>query len=268
MEAGRRRGLTAAGLMAAALLLALAGDAAGPRGGAAAVTANGQPAFTTSQAPGGASTAGKKVIALTFDDGPGPFTPAVLSALEQSRVPATFFEIGDEVARNPQIARMVVAAGYPVEDHTWSHPDLTAIPVPAVASQIDMTQAEIRAVTGTTPECVRPPYDAWNGAVLNQVAVPGSDDHELLGRPQGLDAPRRPDDRRPGRRRRVPRCGGRHARCRRRPLPDRGRAAADHLPAQGHGVLVRPHLRASARFRTPGDARPMRSATPLLRVPR
>ncbi len=173
MEARCRRGLTATALMAAALLVVVAGAAAGPLGAAAAVTANGQPAFTTSQAPGGAATAGKRVIALTFDDGPGPFTPAVLSALAQSRVPATFFEIGDEVARNPQIARMVVAAGYPVEDHTWSHPDLTTIPVPAVASQIDMTQAEVRDVTGTTPECVRPPYDAWNGAVLNQVASRG-----------------------------------------------------------------------------------------------
>jgi peptidoglycan/xylan/chitin deacetylase (PgdA/CDA1 family) len=152
MEAGRPRTMTAAALVAAALVLAAAGDATGPRGTAAAATPNGQPAFTTSQAPGGGATAGKKVIALTFDDGPGPFTPAVLSVLEQSRVPATFFEIGDEVARNPQIARMVVSAGYPVENHTWSHPDLTAIPVPAVASQIDMTQAEIRAATGTTPE--------------------------------------------------------------------------------------------------------------------
>ena len=173
MEAVSTRRLRAAGLMAAVLLLVTAGAAAVPLGAAAAGAADGQPAFTTSQAPGGAATAGKKVIALTFDDGPGPFTPAVLSVLEQSRVPATFFEIGDEVVRYPQIARLVVAAGYPVEDHTWSHPDLTTIPVSGVASQIDMTQTEIRAVTGTTPACVRPPYDAWNSAVLSQVASRG-----------------------------------------------------------------------------------------------
>jgi len=149
----------------------LAGSAAWVPG--ATATANGQPAFTTSQAPGGAATAGKKVIALTFDDGPGPFTPAVLSALERSHVPATFFEIGDEVARYPQDAQMVVAAGYPVEDHTWSHPDLTTLPPSGVAAQVDMTQAEIQAVTGTTPTCVRPPYDAWNSTVLDQIAVRG-----------------------------------------------------------------------------------------------
>ena len=157
MEAGRRHRFMAAGFMVAVVLLAATGDAAGSRGAAAAGPANGQPAFTTSQAPGGAATAGKKVIALTFDDGPGPYTPAVLSVLEQYRVPATFFEIGDEVASYPQFARMVVAAGYPVENHTWSHPDLATLPASGVASQIDMTQAEIRAVTGTTPVMRAPP---------------------------------------------------------------------------------------------------------------
>ncbi len=132
-----------------------------------------QPAFTTVQAPGGAATAGRRVIALTFDDGPGPYTPAVLSVLEQYRVPATFFEVGEEVARYPQDARLVSAAGYPVENHTWSHPDLSTLPPSGVAAQIDMAQSEIRAVTGTTPDCLRPPYDAWNAGVLGAVAARG-----------------------------------------------------------------------------------------------
>ena len=139
----------------------------------AGATSSAQVAFTTSQAPGGAATAGQRVVALTFDDGPGPFTPQVLSVLQRFEVPATFFEIGDEVARYPQYSRMVAAAGYPVEDHTWSHPDLSTLPTAAVDSQIDMTQAEIRTVTGTTPRCVRPPYDAWNPGVLSEIASRG-----------------------------------------------------------------------------------------------
>ncbi len=118
-------------------------------------------------------TAGQKVIALTFDDGPGSYTPQVLSVLERYEVPATFFEIGEEVAAYPQYSKMVAAAGYPVEDHTWSHPDLTTIPASSVAAQIDMTQTEIAAVTGTTPRCVRPPYDAWNPTVLSTIAARG-----------------------------------------------------------------------------------------------
>ena len=157
-----------AALGAVALLL-VTGPLVAPGAGAA----DGQPAFTTSEAPGGAATAGQKVVALTFDDGPGPYTPEVLSVLERYQVPATFFEIGEEVAAYPQYSKMVAAAGFPVEDHTWSHPDLSTLPASVVDSQIDMTQAEIHSVTGTTPQCVRPPYDAWNANVLGQIASRG-----------------------------------------------------------------------------------------------
>jgi len=132
-----------------------------------------QPAFYTSQAPGGLPTVGKKVIALTFDDGPGPYTPQVLSVLESYHVPATFFEIGENIVEYPQYTRMLAAAGYPVEDHTWTHPDLTTLPVSQFPYQIDQTQGEIRALTGETPTCVRPPYDAWNATVLDQIAQRG-----------------------------------------------------------------------------------------------
>ncbi len=158
------------GLGALTLLLLVNASVGVPGADAAS---SGQPAFYTWQAPGDAATAGQKVIALTFDDGPGPYTPQVLSMLEHYQVPATFFEIGEEVAAYPQYSKMVTAAGFPVEDHTWSHPDLTTIPASSVAAQIDMTQAEIQAVTGTTPQCVRPPYDAWNSTVLSTIAARG-----------------------------------------------------------------------------------------------
>jgi len=132
-----------------------------------------QPAFYTYQAPGGAATAGKRVIALTFDDGPGPYTPQVLSVLERYGVPATFFEVGEDVAAYPQYTQMVAATGDPVEDHTWSHPNLTTIPVSAFPYQIDQTQDLIGSLTGRTPACVRPPYDAWNTTVLDQIAQRG-----------------------------------------------------------------------------------------------
>ena len=166
MDAERIRAVMCAVLGVVAVLLA---GGAPEAGGASSA----QVAFTTSQAPDGAATAGHRVIALTFDDGPGPFTPQVLSVLERYQVPATFFEIGEEVARYPQYSKMVAAAGFPVEDHTWSHPDLTTLPASGVDSQVDMTQAEIRNVTGTTPQCVRPPYDVWNAGVLNQIASRG-----------------------------------------------------------------------------------------------
>ena len=91
--------------------------------------------------------------------------------LERYQVPATFFEIGEEVAHT-RSTRTVAAAGFPVENHTWSHPDLATLPASWVASQIDMTQAEIQAVTGDAT--VRAPaYDAWNAGVLGQIATVG-----------------------------------------------------------------------------------------------
>ena len=146
---------------------------AAPKAAVHAAAAGPQPAFYTYQAPGGAATLGQKVIALTFDDGPGPYTPQVLSVLERYHVAATFFEIGVEATKYPQYTRMVAAAGYPVEDHTWSHADLATIPVSQFPYEIDQTQAEIRSLTGRTPTCVRPPYDAWDATSLSQIAERG-----------------------------------------------------------------------------------------------
>jgi peptidoglycan/xylan/chitin deacetylase (PgdA/CDA1 family) len=167
----RQRGRTVSSILSLVVVSGLMG-AVGTR---AAVAAGGppQPAFYTYQAPGGASTAGERVIALTFDDGPGPYTPQVLSVLQQYHVPATFFEIGEHAAQYPQYTRLLSAAGDPVQDHTWSHPDLSTIAVSQFPYQIDQTQQEIYSLTGIQPTCVRPPYNAWNATVLQQLAQRG-----------------------------------------------------------------------------------------------
>jgi peptidoglycan/xylan/chitin deacetylase (PgdA/CDA1 family) len=64
-------------------------------------------------------------VVLTFDDGPWPTTPAVLKALADQCVRATFFPIGKHATYYPEILRQVAAAGETIGTHTWSHPDLT-----------------------------------------------------------------------------------------------------------------------------------------------
>jgi peptidoglycan/xylan/chitin deacetylase (PgdA/CDA1 family) len=64
-------------------------------------------------------------VVLTFDDGPWPTTPAVLKALADQCVHATFFPIGKHATYYPEILRQVAAAGHSVGSHTWSHADLT-----------------------------------------------------------------------------------------------------------------------------------------------
>ena len=80
-------------------------------------------------------------VVLTFDDGPWPQnTPAVLKALTDQCVKATFFEIGEHAIWHPEIAKMVAAAGMTIGSHTWSHKDLARNPY---ASDIEQAKQEI-----------------------------------------------------------------------------------------------------------------------------
>jgi peptidoglycan/xylan/chitin deacetylase (PgdA/CDA1 family) len=70
-----------------------------------------------------------KEVVLTFDDGPWPgSTEAVLKALTDECLKATFFEIGEHASWHPQITKQVIDAGMTVGTHTWSHKDLARIP--------------------------------------------------------------------------------------------------------------------------------------------
>jgi peptidoglycan/xylan/chitin deacetylase (PgdA/CDA1 family) len=82
-----------------------------------------------------------KEIVLTFDDGPWPEnTPAVLKALADNCLKATFFEIGEHATWHPEITKQVIAAGMTVGGHTWSHKDLARNPY---ASDLDLAKQEI-----------------------------------------------------------------------------------------------------------------------------
>jgi peptidoglycan/xylan/chitin deacetylase (PgdA/CDA1 family) len=82
-----------------------------------------------------------KEIVLTFDDGPWPEnTAAVLKALADNCLKATFFEIGEHATWHPEITKQVLAAGMTVGSHTWSHKDLARNPY---ASDLDLAKQEI-----------------------------------------------------------------------------------------------------------------------------
>jgi len=68
-----------------------------------------------------------KTVALTFDDGPGRSTAAILKVLKRYRVPATFFNIGVNVAARSSLVRKEVKAGYAMGDHTWDHPNMNRL---------------------------------------------------------------------------------------------------------------------------------------------
>lgn len=128
------------------------------------------PATQVPEIRGTPAPGGRKVVALTFDDGPWRDTPAVLSVLRRERVLATFFEIGRQVAATPGVSRELTDAGMSVQVHTWDHRNLTWMSNARIDAEVRRTANAIHRATGTTPRCVRPPDGAVDRRVLRRLA--------------------------------------------------------------------------------------------------
>ena len=100
----------------------------------------------------------KPMIALTFDDGPGPGTRRILRALESVDGRATFCMVGDRVNDYAQTARMVAEQGSEIATHTLSHPNLAKLSAGEVRAELEQSIAAIEQVTGVQPGVLRPPY--------------------------------------------------------------------------------------------------------------
>jgi peptidoglycan-N-acetylglucosamine deacetylase len=114
-----------------------------------------------------------KCVALTFDDGPGPYTAQVLAELRSLHVRATFFVIGRNAKQSPEMVRALRAAGMVVGNHSWSHPRMTKLSLAKQRTQIRRTQALLEATIGQRPRFFRPPMWAWNRTTARAVAEEG-----------------------------------------------------------------------------------------------
>ena len=102
---------------------------------------------------------GRKVVALTFDDGPWRgSTDKIVAALKRGDADATFFMLGSQVNRQRARARSVVAAGNVAAVHSWNHPIMTRRSSRTNAADLRRCISVIRSATGTTPRWFRPPY--------------------------------------------------------------------------------------------------------------
>jgi peptidoglycan/xylan/chitin deacetylase (PgdA/CDA1 family) len=103
-------------------------------------------------------------IALTFDDGPHPdVTPKILAILADKRVTATFFLIGRNVRRYPEIARAVALAGHEIGNHSYLHPwHIVGWPRSAVARDTRLAQRTIERAANVAPIWYRPPIGFRN----------------------------------------------------------------------------------------------------------
>jgi peptidoglycan/xylan/chitin deacetylase (PgdA/CDA1 family) len=105
-------------------------------------------------------------MALTFDDGPGPYTPQILSTLERTGAPGTFFEVGVLEQYFHASTAAIVARGYPIGDHTFTHAPMGEL---AARDQRPQLLEQVRAIAkygAPFPRLFRPPYGSWDDATL------------------------------------------------------------------------------------------------------
>jgi peptidoglycan/xylan/chitin deacetylase (PgdA/CDA1 family) len=97
-------------------------------------------------------------FALTFDDGPSPYTIRLARELRRGHARATFFVVGSRVALFPAGARAAARVGV-LGNHTWSHPHLRALSLGDVRRELIETQQAVGRVVGSAPRLFRPPFD-------------------------------------------------------------------------------------------------------------
>ncbi|HTA35130.1 MAG TPA: polysaccharide deacetylase family protein [Solirubrobacteraceae bacterium] len=113
------------------------------------------------------ATADGRDYALTFDDGPhAQGTPAVLELLADAGVTATFFLVGEQIARSPSLPGEIVAAGHAIGLHCQRHRNLLRLTPWQVREDISRAQAAIEDAAGLSPSLYRPPYGVLNAAAL------------------------------------------------------------------------------------------------------
>ncbi len=110
----------------------------------------------------------EKSVALTFDDGPNPdYTPQLLTKLAECCVPATFFLLGRNLERHPEIGRRIVQEGHEVGNHTYHHRILPFLSGAEIRDELESTQQLIADLLSVRPVFLRPPNGLFTGRVLD-----------------------------------------------------------------------------------------------------
>ncbi len=114
--------------------------------------------------------AGQKLIAITFDDGPGKYTARLLKILEKNGALATFFVVGNRAKSNSELISKIVGGGHEVGSHTWQHSDFSKLSYADALADMKKSNDAIEKACGKRPTLVRPPYGAM-GKSLSYAAV-------------------------------------------------------------------------------------------------
>lgn len=118
------------------------------------------------------STKTPPLIALTFDDGPGPYTEKLLDCLEENNVKATFYMLGQNVEKYPDIVKRMKDLGMELANHTYDHKDLTKLTEDQISEEINKTSSLIQDAAGELPDTLRPPGGSYNTQVQELAGMP------------------------------------------------------------------------------------------------
>jgi peptidoglycan/xylan/chitin deacetylase (PgdA/CDA1 family) len=110
----------------------------------------------------------EKVVALTYDDGPHPeYTPQILDILDKYQIKATFFMIGRQMERYPEIVKEVLRRGHTIGNHTYTHPrNIEADTAPQIIRELELCEQVIERMTGRRAYMFRPPRGLVDSTVF------------------------------------------------------------------------------------------------------
>ena len=116
----------------------------------------------------------KRGVALTFDDGPHPnTTPYILDILKKRHLKATFFVLGVQAKKYPELVKRIHDEGHLVGNHSYGHKNLAKLKPASIKKEIENTNKLIETITGTKPKFIRPPYGSVNKADLEAINKEG-----------------------------------------------------------------------------------------------
>lgn len=114
----------------------------------------------------------KVVVALTFDDGPGPYTSELIDILDEYGAHATFFVLGEKVKKYSDAVEKAANSNNEIAVHGYDHTSFKKISVEEVVAQINRTKELIEDLDIVPSSLVRPPYGSINGEIKENVSVP------------------------------------------------------------------------------------------------
>lgn len=116
---------------------------------------------------------GRKLVAFTYDDGPNPrTTPGLLKELTKRGVNATFYMLGKNIERNPDVVKMMQSGGFELGSHTYNHKNLKRCTEEEQNFEINGTVDALKKITGMEPSGMRPPYGNYNDTTLSLLKNP------------------------------------------------------------------------------------------------